>query len=75
MGENDSVMPQRAREAYAAKARAAGDRVDVVVVPGAHFEVIAPTTKAFVTVKDQILGLLGIRGDADPASAAAPNRR
>jgi acetyl esterase/lipase len=75
VGENDRVMPTRARDAYAAKARAAGDAVEVKVVPGAHFEVIAPTTEAFVTVKNQILALLGIRGDADPASAAAPNRR
>jgi hypothetical protein len=61
-------MPERAREAYVAKARAAGDTIEVVVVPGAHFEVIAPTTKAFATVKDQILGLLGI--GAAPAAAA-----
>jgi acetyl esterase/lipase len=68
VGETDRVMPERAREAYVAKARAAGDTIEVVVVPGAHFEVIAPTTKAFATVKDQILGLLGI--GAAPAAAA-----
>ena len=71
VGENDRVMPQRAREAYAAKARAAGDRVDVVVVPGAHFEVIAPTTEAFAIAKDQILGLLGM-GGPPPAVTGAP---
>jgi acetyl esterase/lipase len=75
VGENDRVMPARSRDAYAAKARAAGDTIEVKVAPGAHFEVIAPTAEAFVTVKSQILALLGIRGEAGPASAAALNRR
>jgi len=30
----------------------------VVVVPGAHFEVIAPTTPAFAVVRERILALL-----------------
>jgi acetyl esterase/lipase len=69
VGESDPVMPLRAREAYAAKARAAGDRVDLVVVPGAHFEVIAPTTEAFAIAKDQTLGL------QRPASRSARSGR
>jgi acetyl esterase/lipase len=61
VGESDRVMPPRAREAYVAKAKAAGDPVELVVVPGAHFEVIAPTAETFATVKERILGLLGAR--------------
>lgn len=57
VGTNDGVMPPPAREAYAAAARKAGDRVEVVEVPGSHFEVIAPTSAAWPTVRDKVLSL------------------
>ncbi|HSF99758.1 MAG TPA: alpha/beta hydrolase [Vicinamibacterales bacterium] len=56
VGDSDGVMPERARNAYGAAARAAGDDVDVVVVPDAgHFEVIAPTTPAWQVVRNLLL--------------------
>ena len=69
-------MPAASRDAYAAKARAAGDTVEVKVVPGAHFEVIEPNTGAFVTVKNEILGLVGVGGSRGGATGAkAPGSR
>jgi pimeloyl-ACP methyl ester carboxylesterase len=62
VGEADRVMPAQSREAYAAAARAAGDTIDVVVIPGAaHFEVIAPVAAAWPTVRATLLALLGPR--------------
>ena len=62
VGEADRVMPAPSREAYAAAARAAGDPVEVVVIPGAaHFEVIAPVAAAWPTVRATLLALLGPR--------------
>jgi hypothetical protein len=59
VGADDGVMPERARNAYIEAARKAGDSADVVVVPGAHFEVIAPTAAAWPTVRDAVLQLAG----------------
>jgi acetyl esterase/lipase len=60
VGAQDGVMPERAREAYVARARRAGDRAEAIVVPDAgHFEVIAPTSAAFPVVRDSILELAG----------------
>jgi acetyl esterase/lipase len=58
VGVSDPVMPSTERESYAAKATKAGDRVDVVEVPGGHFEVIAPTSAAWPTVRDKMLELV-----------------
>ena len=58
VGINDGVMPPPAREAYAAAATRAGDRVEIIEVPGGHFEVIAPTSAAWPTVRDKILSLM-----------------
>lgn len=58
VGASDGVMPPREREMYAAKATKAGDRVEVVEVPGGHFEVIAPTSAAWPIVRDKILELV-----------------
>jgi acetyl esterase/lipase len=58
VGLNDGVMPAPEREMYAAKATKAGDRAEVVEVPGGHFEVIAPTSAAWPTVRDTILALV-----------------
>jgi acetyl esterase/lipase len=55
VGVNDGVMPPPEREMYAAKATKAGDRAEVMEVPGGHFEVIAPTSAAWPTVRDTIL--------------------
>lgn len=68
VGADDGVMPKRSRDAYVAAARAAGDSAEVVVVPDAgHFEVIAPTTPAWSTVREEVLKLArqGSRSSAD----------
>jgi acetyl esterase/lipase len=58
VGVEDGVMPPAARDAYAAAAKKAGDRIEVVEVPGGHFEVIAPTSAAWPTVRDRLLALV-----------------
>ena len=58
VGERDGVMPPAAREAYASAAIKTGDQVEVIEVPGGHFEVIAPTSAAWPTVRDTVLSLV-----------------
>ena len=58
VGADDGVMPPPARESYAAAVRKAGDQIEIVEVPGGHFEVIAPTSVAFATVRDRVLALV-----------------
>lgn len=57
VGEEDGVMPERARSAYVTAAVKAGDAAEAIVVSGAHFEVIAPSSPAWVAVRDKILEL------------------
>lgn len=50
-GEFDHVMPPETGQAYAAKARAAGDRAEAVEIKGAgHFDPVMPTTETWKTV-------------------------
>jgi acetyl esterase/lipase len=50
-GVFDSVMPPYTGRDYAAKVRQAGDRAEVVTIPGAgHFDVVIPTTAAWTEV-------------------------
>ena len=58
VGVDDPVVPKAARESYAAAGRKAGDVVEVVEVPGGHFEVIAPISTAWPIVRDKVLELL-----------------
>lgn len=58
VGTDDGVMPVSARESYEAAAQKVGDPVEVIVVPGGHFEVIAPTSTAWPTVRDKVVLLL-----------------
>lgn len=58
VGERDGVMPPAARRAYAAAAIRAGDTVEVIEVPGGHFEVIAPSSVAWPTVRDKVLSVV-----------------
>ncbi|MCC6319073.1 MAG: alpha/beta hydrolase [Gemmatimonadaceae bacterium] len=59
VGDADFIMPAHAREAYVARARAAGDSVDLVVVPNAgHFEVIAPVGAAWPRVREAIVDVV-----------------
>jgi acetyl esterase/lipase len=61
VGLQDPVMPPPERESYAAAATKAGDRAEIVEVPGGHFEVIAPTSAAWPAVRDKLLELLAVK--------------
>jgi acetyl esterase/lipase len=54
-GEQDDVVPVRQSERYAAAARAAGDTVEVRVVPGDHMVLIDPRAPAWRTVRDWLV--------------------
>lgn len=58
VGVDDGVMPPAARASYAAAATKAGDRVEVIEVPGGHFEVTAPISTAWPTVRGKVLSLV-----------------
>ncbi len=58
VGADDGVMPPRSRDAYKASAMKAGDPIEVIEVPGGHFEVIAPTSTAWPIVRDKMLALV-----------------
>jgi len=61
VGIDDRVMPERARNAYVAAARKAGDTVDLLVAPdAAHFEVIAPTSAAWPAVRNTVAHIAGV---------------
>jgi acetyl esterase/lipase len=61
VGKDDPVMPPASREGYVKKAQEAGDPAELIVVPGGHFEVIAPGTEAFAAVKAKLLELFTVR--------------
>ncbi len=57
-GASDRIMPRDRLEAWAAAARAAGDSVEVVVVPNAaHHEVMSPQAVTWPFVRDAVLRL------------------
>ena len=58
VGIDSGVMPPPARESYAAAVMKAGDAVEIIEVPGGHFEMTAPTTAAWTTVKEKVLSLV-----------------
>lgn len=59
-GESDRIMPRANLDAWASKARAAGDQVDVVVIPkAAHHEVMSPRAVTWPAVRDAVLRLAG----------------
>lgn len=59
-GEADRIMPRANLDAYAAKARAAGDAVEVIVVPKAgHHEVMSPQAVTWPAIRAAVLRLLG----------------
>jgi acetyl esterase/lipase len=51
-GADDDVVPVRQSERYAAAARAAGDRVDVRVVPADHMVLVEPGERPWRVVRD-----------------------
>lgn len=58
VGEHDGVMPKAVREAWVARAREAGDDATLVIVPGGHFELIAPDHESGRAVRRAIAGVL-----------------
>jgi len=58
VGEVDGVMPAAVREAWIAKAAAAGDHASLVLVPGGHFELLAPEHESGRTVRKTIVEAL-----------------
>jgi acetyl esterase/lipase len=46
-GREDETVPLAIGEAYAARARAQGDKVEILAPPGGHVEEISPGTEAF----------------------------
>ncbi len=60
-GELDTVSPPRAARDYAARARAAGDTAEVIVLPGAsHYDEVAASSPSFKLVLPAIRKALGI---------------
>ncbi|MGZ3181452.1 MAG: alpha/beta hydrolase [Telluria sp.] len=60
-GEKDTISPPRVAQAYAARARAAGDMAEVVILPGAsHYDEVAATSFAWPQVRAVILRALGV---------------
>ncbi len=59
-GELDTISPPRVAHDYAAKARKAGDRADVVILPGAsHYDEVAASSPAWPQVLEVIERALG----------------
>lgn len=58
-GDRDDTVPVDQSRRYVDAAVAAGDRADLVVLPGVgHFEVIAPADPAWFVCREQLLDLL-----------------
>lgn len=58
-GDKDRFETPALRDAYAARARAKGDDVEVTTIPGAgHFDVINPQAQAWPTVRDLLVSLV-----------------
>jgi fermentation-respiration switch protein FrsA (DUF1100 family) len=53
-GDADDVVPPEQSERYAAAARAAGDQVDVRIVPGDHMLLIDPAGEPWRLVRDWV---------------------
>ncbi len=59
-GERDSIVPPSIAAGYAAAARTSGDPVEEIVVPdAAHFEIIAPGSRAWAVVERAVMRCLG----------------
>ena len=65
-GELDTLSPPPAAHAYAARARAAGDRASVIILPGAsHYDEVAASSPSFKLVLPAIRRALGMGGQVD----------
>lgn len=70
-GELDTVSPPRVAHDYAARARAAGDQAEVLILPGAsHYDEIAASSPAWALVLPAIRRALGLDEVATPSFPA-----
>ena len=61
-GECDTVSPPSVAEAYAHRARAAGDPAETIVLPGAgHYDEVAASSPCWPLVEDAIRHALGLK--------------
>jgi acetyl esterase/lipase len=59
VGTLDRVMPQRAREAHEAAARASGSAFELIVIDGAgHHEVMSPRSAAWAAIERKVRDML-----------------
>ena len=59
VGTLDRVLPQRAREAHEAAARASGSAFELIVIDGAgHHELMSPRSAAWPAIERAVRGLL-----------------
>ncbi|MBD8532127.1 alpha/beta hydrolase [Massilia sp. CFBP 13647] len=71
-GELDTISPPRVAHDYAARARAAGDGAEVVILPGAsHYDEVAATSPAWPLVLAAIERALAHTGDKTAIKPAA----
>jgi acetyl esterase/lipase len=74
-GELDTISPPRVAHDYAARARAAGDSAEVVILPGAsHYDEVAASSVSWPLVAAAIERALA-RANAELAKPAAPAAR
>jgi acetyl esterase/lipase len=72
-GEFDSIAPPASASAYAQLARAAGDAVQVLVLPGAsHYDEVAATSPSWALLLPAIRQALGLPPTEHGAVASAP---
>jgi acetyl esterase/lipase len=71
-GELDTISPPRVAHDYARRARAAGDRAEVVILPQAsHYDEVAATSPAWPQVLEVIERALELQAQASGARAEA----
>ena len=74
-GELDTISPPRLAHDYAARARAAGDSAEVVILPGAsHYDEVAASSPSWplvlAAIERALAGTAGKHVKADPSPAA-----
>lgn len=66
-GELDTISPPRVAHDFAARARAAGDAAEVVILPGAsHYDEVAATSPSWPLVLAQIQMALRLHAPRQP---------
>lgn len=73
-GQFDTVSPPRVAHDYAARARAAGDSAEVIILPGAsHYDEVAVSSPSFALVLPAIRAALGLA--SAPAALSPPHNK